>query len=531
VRRFAFLFVLVVAMLSAACSGGSSSTPPPPTGGFTAASLKGNYAFSMSGQDANGLFITRVGSFVADGNGHVTAAIEDLDDGGSIATVPFTQGGSYTIQANGRGTLTLNTAVNSGLILSISLSSPAPNAAGLLIQTDLNSTSSGSFAQQNVSSFTQPFAAANYTFDFSGADTIGAPISLVGEIGVNGAGGLGTGVLDRNDGGNATDPSGPLTINAGGNYVPDNNAGNAANFGRGTFSFAGLSFAFYPIDQTHAKFLQIDGSAFTSGDVVQQNGAIPSQNSGFTTAFTFLVAGSALNTGTALTRAMRFTPDGNGHLGTIRIDQNSDGSFFCVDSGDSGCSSQTPSGTYSITGPGGRGTLSISIPGQNATINDVFYVAGPALAFIQDISANVVADGSMLGQVGGLPASGNFIFNLTGQVLPSNGNVGFEEDFVGQYTLSTSVTNNISGTSDFVELGSTSNHIPAFTNVATTGTLKINGDGTGRNAYQLMFAPGGSPAVKINFTAYMGGSPPQLLLIGTDGNRVSIGSASTQATP
>jgi hypothetical protein len=530
-RRLAFLAVAGLAVMAGACSSGSNGTPPPPVGGFTNASLKGNYAFSMTGQDGNGQFITRVGSFIADGNGVVSNAIEDLDDAGIISTVSFTQGGSYTIQPNGKGTLTLNTAAGTGLQLSITLSAAAPAGKGVMIQTDLSSTSSGSFSQQNVTVFNQPFAVANYVFNFSGVDsTLVAPTSYVGEVAINGGGSVGSGVLDRNDGAIATDPSGPLTINAGGSYAPDNNAGNNANFGRGTITFGGLSFAFYPVDQTHAKMLEIDNLSFTSGDAFEQTGAIPTQNSGFTNSFIYLVGGSALNQNTALTRAARFTPDGNGNLtsASIRFDQNNNGQLLCVDPNDS-CSPQA-TGTYTV-GSGttaGRGTLLVQIQGQNATINDVFYMVSPTFALIQDTSANVVADGTMLGQSGTLSNSslaGKYVFNLTGQVLPSNNNLAFEEDFVGQYALSSSASANISGVSDFVELGTTSNRNPAFLNIPITGTLKINGDGTLRNGYQLV--TGNSPSTVINFTAYIA-SPQQIFLIGTGSNRVTVGAVLSQ---
>ena len=529
-KRLILLAAVGLALVAEACGGGSNGTPPPPVGGFTNASLKGNYAFSMTGQDGNGQFITRAGSFIADGNGGISNALEDVDDAGAISTVSFTQGGSYSIQANGTGTLTLSSAAGSGLQCSISLSNAAPAGKGLMIQIDLSSTSSGSFSQQDLGAFSQPFAASNYVFDFSGVDSIGAPISYVGEVSTNGAGSIGSGVLDRNDGGNVNDPSGPLAINAGGSYQPDNTAGNAANFGRGTFTFAGLSFAFYPVDQTHAKMVQIDGSSFTSGDAFQQTGAIPTQVSGFTGSFVYLVGGSTLSQGTAVTRAARFTADGNGNLTTIRFDQNSNGGLLCVDPSDSACA-PSATGTYTMDSTGGRGTLSVQIPGQTASINDVFYLISPTSAFVQDISTSVVADGTMPGQSGSFSSSslaGNYIFNLTGQVLPSNGNVGFEEDFVGQYALSSSATTNISGVSDFVELGSTANRVPAFLNIPISGTLKLNGDGTLRNGYQIV--TGNSPSTTINFAAYLV-SPQQAILIGIGNNRVTVGTVLSQQAP
>ena len=106
------LAALAVGSILGGCSSssGGSSTPPPATGNFSNASLKGQYAFSMAGQDpASGGFITRVGSFTADGNGNITAATEDVIDSGATGggRTVFASGGTYSIQANGKGTLTL----------------------------------------------------------------------------------------------------------------------------------------------------------------------------------------------------------------------------------------------------------------------------------------------------------------------------------------------------------------------------------------------------------------------------------------
>ena len=79
----------------------------------------------MSGTDASaqpGAFIARVGSFTADGKGTITAGMEDVTDAGAVQTVQFT-GGTYSIQGNGKGTLTLNTVSGTGLQFTIALKS------------------------------------------------------------------------------------------------------------------------------------------------------------------------------------------------------------------------------------------------------------------------------------------------------------------------------------------------------------------------------------------------------------------------
>jgi len=545
VKRLTLFAAVTAALFSAACGGGSGSNgnPPPPVGTFTDASLKGNYVFSMTGTDLsiNSGFITRVGSFIADGNGNVNA-IEDVDDNGAINTGVAFQQGTYSIQANGKGTMTLPTAAGN-LVFSISLGhaaslgQAAPAGKGFMIETDLQfATASGIFEQQNLSSFSQPFAAATYVFDVSGIDTTGLPSSFVGAVATNGSTSVGAGVFDRHDPGINPEVSGPLPIQAGGTIQLD--PVNSANFGRGTITIAGLNFAFYPVDQTHLKLLEIDGQELVSGDIFEQTGAIATQNNAFTNSFVYSVGGSAFDNGlkvfVPIARAARFTPDGSGHLSVAAVDQNNDGVATCIGSG---CTSASTTGTYSIdtTNGNGRGTLNITFTGQQAGFASVFYQISPTMAVIQDIDSStttdVVADGTMFGQSGSFTnasLAGNYIFNFSGQVLPSGSNVGFEEDFVGQYALSSSASNNISGVTDFIEPGSTSNRVPAFINVPITGTLNISGDGTGRNGYQIV--TGNSPGTDINFTAYFI-SPSQVLLIGTQNTRVTVGTVSSQQMP
>lgn len=547
-KRLTLLVTAIAALFSAACGGGSGSngTPPPPVGNFTLASLKGNFAFSMTGEDLTGNagFITRVGSLVADGNGNISG-IEDIDDNGLInngTNSPVTlSGGTYTMEANGKGTITFPNAAGN-FTLSFTMSSASPSSQGgqgLLIETDLLfATASGSFSQQNLSSFSQPFATATYVFDVSGLDNpaVLAPFSLVGAVLANGMAPLGTGVFDRNDANISTDPSGPMPIAAGGTVTLDPT--NSATFGRGTVTIAGLTFAFYPIDQTHLKLIEIDDAEVTSGDIFQQMGGIATQNSAFTSPFVYSVGGTAItNVSTGpIARAARFMPDGQGNLKVTAVDQNNNGTATCIGSGSS-CSSASTTGTYSIdtVNGNGRGTLNITFAGQQAGFSNVFYQISPTMAVIQDVdtttSSTVIADGTMFGQTGSFTnasLAGNYVFNFSGQVLPSGGNIGFEEDFVGQYALSSSASSNISGVVDFVEPGSTSNKVPAFLNVPITGTLNLSGDGTGHNGYQIV--TGNSPGTNINFNAYFI-SPTQLILISTQSTRVTVGTVSSQQTP
>lgn len=521
-KRLALVVTAAISSFAAACSGGGApSAPPPPAGNFSNASLKGTYAFSMSGTDAGvnfGAFIARVGSFTADGNGNITAALEDVTDAGSLPQmVPFS-GGSYSIQANGKGRLTLNTA-GSALQLSVALIS---QGAGVMIQTDLNATSSGSFKLQSPNAFTRTAIAGSYAYDVSGTIvSTGGPSSVVGQFVADGAGNIQGGLFDSNDAGSLLSAQG---IPAGGIYQMDPT--NGTNFGRGTMSFAGNSFIFYMVDGTHLKLIENDGQFATFGDALQQSTTLATQNSGFKGDFTFLIGGSAvLGTAGPVTRAAAFTADGVGNVGAIALDDNNAGTHKAITG-----STTITNAIYDIDtahAGSGRGTSTFTASGNPSlgTFSFVFYLISPTQAFLQDTSNGIVGDGTMFAQTGsftGPGLAGNFIFDWSGIVLGSSQNLTFEEDFVGQYALASSGA--ISGVVDFVELGSSTRN-PAFLNQALTGTLTLSGNGLGSNDYTV--TTGGSPQTTFHFKAYIA-NPDLLLLVGVDDNRVIAGSTSFQ---
>lgn len=523
-KPLTLVLAAVAALFAAACGGNSApSVPPPPAGNFSNASLKGTYAFSMSGTDAGlnfGAFIARVGSFTADGSGGITAAIEDVTDAGSLPQfVQFTSG-SYSIQPNGRGTLTLNSAAGGGLQLSIALNSPN---AGVMIQIDLNATSSGSFRLQVPAAFTQTGIAGSYVFDNSGIITNnGGPSSVVGQITTNGAGNIQGGLFDSNDAGTILSAQ---VIPAGGTYQMD--PANGSAFGRGTMRFGGLSFIFYIVDGTRFKLMEDDGQFATFGDALQQSGTVAIQNSGFTGDFTFLIGGSAvLGTAGPVARAAAFTADGNGNLGAIVLDDNNDGTHKAITG-----STTVSNAIYDIdtaNAGSGRGTMSFTASNNPnlGTFSFVFYRISPTQAFIQDTSNGIIGDGTMFAQTGpftGPGLAGNFVFNWSGIVLGSSANLTFEEDFVGQYALASS--GSISGAVDFVELGSSTQRNPAFLNQALTGTLVLSGDGRGSNDYTV--TTGTSPQTTFHYKAYIA-NPDLILLVGVDDTRTIAGSASFQ---
>jgi fibronectin-binding autotransporter adhesin len=515
VKRLLLSLTIGLGLLAAACGGGggTTTTPPPTPVGFTTSSLNGQYAFEMSGTDLNGNFIARVGSFTANGSGTISAAIEDVNDGGSFSFVQFT-GGTYTIGSDGRGTLTLTGggSLGGGLGLSITLSS---TKAGLAVQVDGNATSSGSFDLQTASAFSLPSLTGQYAFDLAGENSSFAPLSLVGEFAMNGAGGLTSGMVDTNNG-SAPAPTGPDPLSPS-TFQMDPTFGAAS--GRGSAVINGQTVAFYIVDGTRFRMIEEDTLGITVGDAFQQSGTIPTQASGLTGNFAFILSDAAVTGNFGTIARVGSAAFNAGALASVSLDDNNSGKYSKA-TGDSG--------TYTVDSAGfGRGTFTFTDTSLG-TFSYVFYLSSPTQAVVLETTNGIVGAGSMSAQpssVSTASLAGNYAFNWSGVTIPSSGNIGFEEDFVGEYALSSSGA--ISGTVDFTELGSTST--PLFTGVALTGTF--NAGGTGRNTYQAMVSPGnGAPSVTINFAAYVVNGNT-VYLVTTDSTRVTAGTATAQTTP
>src|SRR5262249_45706412 len=201
----------------------------------------------------------------------------------------------YSINADGRGTINLlNSTTGSGaLIFSVTLVSPTQ---GYIVQTDGNSTASGTFTLQNTSAFTLASLSANYVFDFAGVSPDQAnplnllPDSVVGQMVLNN-GAMQGGVLDENF---AAQLSGPLAFSTTGGISFD--ATNGPTFGRGTLNFTAggtaFSYVFYVVDGNRLHLMETNSASLTIGDAIRQNAA-PTSDAGFTGGFAYLLAGAS----------------------------------------------------------------------------------------------------------------------------------------------------------------------------------------------------------------------------------------------
>ena len=523
-----FLAVLFVAGLTAACGGGGSTgtVVPPPAGMYSLASVKGTYAFSLAGEDANGETIFRIGSFQADGAGSISAAIEDVNDAGAVESFAFLPAPSsvYTMGSNGKGSITLahNDPVVPGTIdvftFTLVLTS---TSSGVMIETDGTSTMSGNFQLQNI---TSNFA-LSYVFDTSGADLdLGFPESIVGQFTTNGSTSVTGGILDDNDGALNSNQQ----VISPGAIVPDPTY--FTPFGRGQFQINttingqlfDLTFEFYVIDGNHLQFVETDTNKVTLGVATAQSG-VPTNVSQFPGSFVLAVGGSA-DTG-PLTRVGRYTTDASGNVSGVALDQHINNNTPTVFPASN---SAVSAFTYAIDPSGdGRGSLTLTDKNTGDQFIYVFYLASATQGFIQDESNNVVADGSLSAQTAsGLSSAtlaGNYAFNWSGTNF--NGGQGNEEDFAGVFTYPSGGGALTNGDLDLAELGAGR----IFEDVAMTGTFTLMGDGTGGGAAgnTLQIVSSEPFAVTVNFRVYAI-SNTSFVIVSTDPGRTVIGPLTLQ---
>ncbi|HKW34344.1 MAG TPA: hypothetical protein VJN92_15135 [Candidatus Acidoferrum sp.] len=485
-NRLITALVAAAALWTSACGGGGTAiTPPPPSGNFGNASLNGTYAFVTSGEaitsgGTSATPLSRTGSFIANGSGGITGGVYDIVNAGgssttSSAPIAIMSGSSYTVNADGRGTLTFNVnsngapaTLNFGIVLT-------STKDGLMMdETASNtqaSTGSGNFVLQNTAAFGTGVS-GSYVFDFSGVDGSVAPESLVGQFSAS-AGVITSGIEDAND--NFTLTSGSIS----GNFAPD--SANSATSGRGIATIAGQTYAFYVVDSTRVRFISIGNGAtvppMLTGDAVSQ-AAVPAAPSG---GFAFLVAGASANGG--LIRVGRFDTclqcaNPGPTVTKLLMDVNNGGS-----ENEFGPNALTmPSISYDSTT--GRGQLSFQSSAANV-YSFVFYLSSASDGVIQEVSgpsgtgtAVVVADGSILSQSGSPFTSSNitgpYAMNWSGLVT-SSGSLGNtdEEDLLAQETIKSL---SLSGTYDLFQFTG----LTLGTDLGSTASINFNGgDGTG----------------------------------------------------
>jgi hypothetical protein len=499
----------------AACSSGTTTVLPPPQGKYSVASLSGTYAFVTNGEVITSATaatpMARAGSFVADGNGGITGGVEDVNSAGTPSGATAISGGSYTVNADGRGTLTLQFPTNT-LQFGIVLTSTSD---GLMIDETSNtsqaSTGSGNFIKQDTTMCASPVQSVTgtYIFDFTGLDSSGSPESFVGEFTANNSGATSANFGDVND--NFALSSGSFVGSFG---IDGNVAAGPTACGRGLAVIAGTGYAYYVVDATRVRFISTSGGEMLSGDaVIQKN--IPANISALNSGFVFTVGGSSANGG--LTRVGRFSANGAA-VTQVLMDWN--------DAGTPEQTNTTTSASLTYDPNTGRGILTFQDQQFTIPFTFVFYLSSATQGVIQETTGTVakgitaVADGALAAQSGGPFSSSNITgtygLNWSGLSFQQGGQFIDEEDLVGQVTVSSL---SLKGAADIFQF---TNGAPQPDNIVG-GSITIGGDGAGddskRSTIAVTLTKNGGTA-NVNFDVYF--VNPQLVFFQAHGSQSPI---------
>ncbi|HXN51157.1 MAG TPA: hypothetical protein VN943_04410 [Candidatus Acidoferrum sp.] len=472
----------------------------------SSASLTGQYAFLVTGQDSLGSYAI-AGSLTFDGKGNITAGEQDLTNmTGANPPDPVT--GTYTVGPNGRGTMTLYPQVLANtetFAFTITSSSHA-----LLNQDDGTVTGTGS-GVLDLQTAGPVFAASQfsggYSFTLTGEDqTAVAPAVFGGVFTADGTSNLQAGTLDQND--NGTFTSSPFTATF---TAPNAN-------GRGTITFStGATFAYYLVRPGVVRLVETDLVFVSGGTAYAQGTASSFTNASLAGRFVFNNVGSSLSGPFAA--AGQFVTDGNGNFAGGIADANDNGS---VTSGSLAAStyafSNSPRGTITI--PAGAVfttgmTLSAYLVDPNLNLLDPNHAGGGGGALTITRDANIFGVGMIVPQA--TPASskfsGNYAVNLT-----SAPNVGTEADLTGQVVAD--LSSNLNGTADYAsDAGSSTSS--STTNVTYTGTFVPDGSNPGRFTGTLLLTGGTLQFVPGGVTqklSYYQADDSRVFVVETDGN-------------
>lgn len=506
---------------------------------YSNATLNGTYSFAYTGDDGSGFF-TVAGSFPANGNGTIGTGVEDEEDLGGVNQSISISGGSYTVNADGRTSISF-TAGGSSVVLQATLTT---NLHGLVIRYDNQATGSGTIDQQTTADFGS--LSGPLVFSLSGADVAFDPLGFAGKFTAS-AGNIPNvnAIVDVNDGGDVNNncpnlnckvvPGDPDTSLSGSYSFDQNNLSsgrgiitlNATNFGTFLPNGTQVQFAFYIVDHTHLHLVEIDGNAFTSGDMYQ--GLLgPGFGVGVVAKGNYPMSLGGTSSQGAYAAGGIFATDGDGNVSGGIFDNNSGGNPINKGLNINKCGYGTgfsPNGVDAGTGRvdlllgftsgSGCGTPSINV--------DEFALYPTALtapsAVMLEIDSNFIAGGEAYAQQGtAVSPAGSFAFNLTGQGVFHNQAGSFQQDAVGQLVSSgTAITG---GNVNINNYGSIFPSAPVITNSSTLGAVST---AFGRGTMKLTLSVpqgGGTPVYNL---AYYYVDPNTYLLIDVDNNRIANG--------
>jgi hypothetical protein len=368
--------------LTAGC--GSSGSIQSLGGGFSKASLKGQYVIAQTGIGINQLLtsndpFSETVVFTADGNGKLNVTLDDFDQDGALLnpTLPVT--GTYSIASDGTGSLVVNYSVPSNYAITM-----IDDSHFYIIEQDLYATTSGFGEKQDTTQFA---AAPSGAFVFKAHNL--KTSSRVGGIAV--AAGAVTGSEDLLILGSS--PSSPSVTGSMG--VPDSN-------GRGTFTLndgTTFNYNYYVVGSGKFHFMSSSGTL-----EIGQAEAQVAPAGGFSLAtlpaaasYVFGSSGDTSVSGTAgIHSAGVFTTDGAGNIeaGSSTVP----GAVDYVQDSTVNSNLAVSGGTYTLDSSG-HGEIDLTLSGASISPQIFWMVNGTSAYFLANNTA-AVEDGTFSQQTG-----------------------------------------------------------------------------------------------------------------------------------
>ena len=457
---------------------------------FNNSSLKGNYVLTLSGLDGNANPFYAIGAITADGNGNIAGGEEDINDttSGYVNASKIT--GTYTVSADGRGTLNFSNPIGQ---FQFALAMQAMNNA-VLNETDNGVVAATGNLEGQAATPAAP--SGNYAFGFSGSGLGCGPVNSAGIFNMNGST-IG-GVQDLNCGGTIVK-----------SQTVSGSFGAVDGLGRGTGSFGGSStgssnMIYYVVSSGRFRFLA-DPNAATfflgSADLQTQPSFASTDFNGS------YVINSSANTNAGVSYTLIQINASGGSV--------SSGYFDVNDTGNIG--SAALSGSYSLNSNGYiNGTWNVS----NASLPFAMYLFSPTQGYYLDERTNAVGGGNVYGQSGsvttnaawaGSYATKQFGYFLVGGLLNNTNATGVS----GQ--MSADGNGTLAGTLD---INDPSGILAAQ---SMQGTYSVGTVAPGRMTLSTTTATEGTRS----YVGYIVSSG-RVLLLETDQNLVSSGDAIRQ---
>jgi hypothetical protein len=371
--------------LTASCGSGGPILPL--GGGFSKASLNGQYVITQTGIGLNQALtsndpFSETIVFTADGNGHLTVPVDDFNQDGIAYTVPPQSplNGTYSISSDGTGSLFFNSS-NYAITM-------IDDSHFYVIEQDTFATASGFGEKQDTTAFT---AAPSGTFVFKAHDL--NTTSRVGGVAIN-SGAIG-GTEDVLTFATLSENL-PIATSVAMN-TPDST-------GRGTFTLNdGTAFGYYVVNASKFHIMSSSGAL----EIGQAEAQIAPAG-GFSTAtlaanasYVFGSSGDTNVNGTAgIHSAGVFTTDGNGNIeaGSSTVAGAVD---FVQDATVNSNLAVAAGSTYTLAS-NGRGTTNLVLTG-GTIIEQVFWMVNGTSAYflaLHTTGAGTIEDGTFSQQTG-----------------------------------------------------------------------------------------------------------------------------------